>query len=74
MDIKPVDAVAETRQLRTNADIAELFQVSPRTVEKTSFLRRIGLRKLKIGRAVRFDPDDVEAAIVRARCPGCGYE
>ena len=74
MDIKPPELTVDSRPLRTSADVAERLQVSPRTVESTSFLRRIGLRKLKIGRAVRFDPDDVEAAIIRARSPGCDDE
>jgi hypothetical protein len=74
MDFKSPEAAAGARQLQTKADVAERFNVSPRTVGATSFLRRLGLRKIKIGRAVRFDPDDVEAAIERARCPGCGDE
>lgn len=72
MELKIHEAAAGARQLQTKADVAERFNVSPRTVGATSFLQRIGLRKIKIGRAVRFAPEDVDAAIERARCPGCG--
>ena len=74
MHVKSPEAAVGARQLQTKEDVAKRFNVSPRTVVESSFLHRIGLRKIKLGRAIRFDPADVEAAIERARCPGCGDE
>jgi hypothetical protein len=47
--------------------LAAHFGVSERTAEDPSFLRQIGLERIKIGRLVRFDPADVRAALEKAR-------
>jgi excisionase family DNA binding protein len=48
------------------SDVAERLRVSARTVASSAFLRRVGLRRLKLGgRLTRFNPDDVDAAIER---------
>jgi hypothetical protein len=49
------------------AELAEKFRVSTRTVESPGFLNRLGLRPVRVGRTVRFDPADVRAAVERLK-------
>ena len=50
--------------------IAEKFGVSTRTAESPGFLSRLGIHPIKVGRTVRFDPDDVRAAVERLKAGG----
>ncbi len=52
---------SETRSLMTKQDVAEQLQVSVRSVER--MVQQNKLRRVKLGRHVRFDPSDVEALI-----------
>ena len=74
MEAKHPHDAAEVRPLVDTDYLARRTGLSKRTVESPQFLKRFGLSRIKIGRSVRFDADDVEKAIERARCPGCGDE
>lgn len=60
------------KPLVTSEEVARKFGVSPRTAESPAFARRLGLARIKINRLTRFDPDEVDAAIQRARIAGDG--
>lgn len=47
------------------AALARLFGVCPRTAWTPSFLARLGLKQLRIGRTVRYRPADVREALAR---------
>jgi excisionase family DNA binding protein len=48
-----------TRPLLTRAEVAGLLKVTPRTVQK------LNIRQVRIGRAVRYRPEDVQRYIDR---------
>lgn len=50
-----------TTQLLTQADVARLLQVTTRTV------RRLKIRRVRIGRAVRYRQEDVQKWIDKQR-------
>lgn len=54
------------KKLLTEREIADLLNMSMRTLQEYRF-RGIGPRFIKIGRAVRYSPEDVEAYIAARR-------
>lgn len=63
MDAERIDPQRE--QLLTVKDVCELLNCSRNTLDRLIATER--LRRLKLGRAVRFHPDDVRRLIEEAR-------
>ena len=49
------------QRLMTSAEVAELFSVDERTLRRWRAEKRI--KAIRIGRTVRFHPDDIEQAL-----------
>jgi len=64
-----MNVVSTTDKLLTDRDLARHLQVSLATVRKWRLERR-GPRWIKIGRCVRYRPEDIRAFI--ERCPHLG--
>jgi predicted DNA-binding transcriptional regulator AlpA len=58
----------KTMKLMTRVEVAQLFGMQPATIDKR-FRQRVGLRAIKVGKAVLFDPADVQAVLDRSREP-----
>ena len=55
--------------LLTEAEVAEILRLSPITLRKLRWRGEPILSFLKIGRSVRYEPNEVAAALKRMRVP-----
>ncbi|MFH1914700.1 MAG: helix-turn-helix domain-containing protein [Pseudomonadota bacterium] len=61
------------KYIRTDT-AAEYLGVSKATLEKDRVTGLIGIPYIKLGRAVLYDPDDLDTFMGRNKVGGCAYE
>jgi len=58
VEAKDNSSLTSEKKLMTSQEVADMFQVSKRTVERLT--KKGAIRCIKIGRGVRFDRDDID--------------